>query len=129
MLKRKFKDDGNLEITINNLADINKVFADITDIYFGLKVLETDADDALFYKTVNTSPGPGGITTIPLENKVIIEWKATEYENLGTGNDQSLVIGEKYFLCFSALFNGETIQREIDIDHSKVEIEQDRVRR
>lgn len=121
MLKREFEADGNMEITIDNLSDINKNFADITDIYFGLKILETDADDSLFYKTLNTNPGPGGITTDPPTNKVIIEWKSTEY----TG----LIIGNSYFLCFSILINGETIHREIDINHNKIEITQDRVRR
>jgi len=121
MLKRYHGEGGNIEITINNLADIGKTFSDITDVYFGLKVNLADDDDSLFYKTLNTSPGPGGITLVSGESKIIVAWGADEYEGM--------VVGDTYYICFSVLFNGQTVHTEITINHSKVEILQDRVRR
>jgi hypothetical protein len=84
-----------------DLSDYGKTSTDIEDIFFSVKVLETDADDGIFFKTYLTS----GITftgTTQLEVNVL--WGNLEYDNF--------VINKMYIAGMFIKFSGDPVADE-----------------
>lgn len=105
---RKLNDFKPLKFSID-LSKYGKTEADISDIFFSVKNIETDSDDALLLKT----KAIGGIT-ITGSTKIIaeIEWLESDYSNTPVG---SYIIG--LFVKFTGDPNAdENVNKTFNLD-------------
>ena len=118
-----------LTIDIVNLSSIYNIDLNtLEDIYFGLKVTATDADETVFIKTLVQVGGdlvnyPGGITIV--ENKIVIPFD-------GVNDWDNLAVNEEYLICLAIKRTGQTSFDEVIIGNdplAKIKILQDKVRR
>lgn len=133
IIEKFFKDPSSLSINPKNLKDIFGILPSaVYDVYFGLKLLATDADDSGFFKTLRINGGdplfPGGITVV--DEKFIIDFS-------GANDFDNLAIKSKYLISFAVqktnsspfievLFSSASNQF---IENAKLLILQDKVRR
>lgn len=119
LLTRKNRAEHDLKFTVK-LYKVEETGADISDIIFSVKDDYTDADDAIFKKTLLTAT----ITTIPAtldstveKFDVFVQWPGTEYTNF--------VIDTEYTAGLFIKFTGKTYANENVSTMYKLKVIQD----
>lgn len=130
--KKDFKDLSPLSIDLTNLLEVYEVeVSTLNDIYFGLKLANTDADDFKMFKTLVIDVGdltnyPGGLTVV--NNIIIVPFLLTDWGKLLADTEYIMCLAIKrevggWFEEVRFINNGTADEQ------AKIKILQDKVRR